>query len=492
MNEEEQRLRTFASWPANAAVEAPRIAKAGFFYTGRELEVECFSCRGRLADWNYGDQVMAKHRTIYPDCAFVKNPTGSGNVPLLGGGGGGVSLSAPATPQPQPAAWQDSVAASTAGSTSLYVSESSRLDSFRSWPVPHIVAPEELVRAGFYYLQEDDKVQCVFCSGVIHNWEAGDSPVEEHRRHFPTCPSLFKPAASDAAPAPGGDARDADPSPGDDEEVVLGVKALGIQPHRGPRQPRYATYESRLQSFRDWPSDVTQRPEQLAQAGFYHTGESDKVRCFHCDGGLSRWDPADDPWAEHARWFPNCGLVVLVKGADFVSWCLDRYPPLVDPGQVEAASYSMREVLEAEVDELMRTSVALGAAEGGASEEQLRAAIRLKLQSTGLPFSTSEALLQAAASMPRGAERASSQPGAPASSREGDRTPAEPTSPASLEEEFRRLKEARLCKVCMDQEVSVVFLPCGHLVSCNSCAPSMRDCPMCRQPIRATVRTFHD
>lgn len=33
----------------------------------------------------------------------------------------------------------------------------------------------------------------------------------------------------------------------------------------------------------------------------------------------------------------------------------------------------------------------------------------------------------------------------------------------SLEEENRQLKEARLCKVCMDDDVGVVFLPCGHL-----------------------------
>jgi baculoviral IAP repeat-containing protein 2/3 len=60
----------------------------------------------------------------------------------------------------------------------------------------------------------------------------------------------------------------------------------------------------------------------------------------------------------------------------------------------------------------------------------------------------------------------------------------------SLEEEVRRLKEARLCKICMDEEVGVVFLPCGHLVTCVNCAPSLHDCPVCRQLIKATVRTF--
>lgn len=59
-----------------------------------------------------------------------------------------------------------------------------------------------------------------------------------------------------------------------------------------------------------------------------------------------------------------------------------------------------------------------------------------------------------------------------------------------LEEENRMLKEARLCKICMDIEVGVVFLPCGHLAACTFCAPNLKDCPLCRAAIKATVRTF--
>lgn len=47
-------------------------------------------------------------------------------------------------------------------------------------------------------------------------------------------------------------------------------------------------------------------------------GNGDQVRCFHCDGGLRLWDPSDEPWMEHARWFNTCGYVTLVKGEQFV------------------------------------------------------------------------------------------------------------------------------------------------------------------------------
>lgn len=49
-----------------------------------------------------------------------------------------------------------------------------------------------------------------------------------------------------------------------------------------------------------------------------------QVRCFYCDGGLGKWEPGDAPWSEHARWFPSCGYVLLVKGQEFVDNCEPR------------------------------------------------------------------------------------------------------------------------------------------------------------------------
>lgn len=53
------------------------------------------------------------------------------------------------------------------------------------------------------------------------------------------------------------------------------------------------------------------------------------MRCFHCDGGLKLWEPSDDPWLEHARWFPECGFVVLVKGQKFIDEAIERLPPVI-------------------------------------------------------------------------------------------------------------------------------------------------------------------
>jgi len=55
-------------------------------------------------------------------------------------------------------------------------------------------------------------------------------------------------------------------------------------------------------------------------------------------------------------------------------------------------------------------------------------------------------------------------------------------------EEYRRLVEAKTCKVCKDKEVNTVFLPCGHLVCCDDCSPKLRNCAICRTYIRGTIK----
>jgi hypothetical protein len=51
------------------------------------------------------------------------------------------------------------------------------------------------------------------------------------------------------------------------------------------------------------------------------TGKGDQTVCFHCGGGLKDWEENDDPWVEHAVWFPKCMHVVLVKGPAFIEEC---------------------------------------------------------------------------------------------------------------------------------------------------------------------------
>jgi len=46
------------------------------------------------------------------------------------------------------------------------------------------------------------------------------------------------------------------------------------------------------------------------------------------------------------------------------------------------------------------------------------------------------------------------------------------------------------CIVCMDAPLETVFLECGHLACCNSCAEKLKLCPICRKPISRIIPIF--
>ena len=48
---------------------------------------------------------------------------------------------------------------------------------------------------------------------------------------------------------------------------------------------------------------------------------------------------------------------------------------------------------------------------------------------------------------------------------------------------IRALEKEKECKICMDKEVGVVFIPCGHITCCVECGESFSHCPICRREI---------
>ena len=40
------------------------------------------------------------------------------------------------------------------------------------------------------------------------------------------------------------------------------------------------------------------------------------------------------------------------------------------------------------------------------------------------------------------------------------------------------------------RQVGVVFLPCGHLVTCTTCAASVTKCVVCRAQVTEAVRVY--
>jgi len=57
-------------------------------------------------------------------------------------------------------------------------------------------------------------------------------------------------------------------------------------------------------------------------ACIFISGPDDTVRCHFCGGCLKEWEDYDDPYVEHARWFPTCGYAQQTFGVTFVQNCV--------------------------------------------------------------------------------------------------------------------------------------------------------------------------
>ncbi|XP_065583467.1 putative inhibitor of apoptosis isoform X2 [Artemia franciscana] len=594
----EQRINTFRCWPPSAPLSAGRIARAGFYYTGTGTEVECFACKKRISDWNCNDQAIARHLNLSPDCPFLKQknrisrPQPPRSLRTLSTGSTSSTGSSDSDSQP-PSPLENIRLLSMSSSRPLLSQEERRalkredvrLMTFNGRWTKDFIDTRELAKAGFFFVGHGDQVQCAFCAGVVGHWEEGDVPMEEHRRHFEICPFVRgcdvgnipaeatngseAPLLSLPPAVPGGydiceryirsrsrqlAVDNLSPRSGgialpsiNSQPLVTSVHShlnslanLRINAHRGPEHPDKTTFEARLKTFANWRYHERMDPRKLAEAGFFYLGESDKVKCFHCDMGLCNWEVTDDPWVEHARWFSDCVFLIQSKGDEFIKEVKES---LKKKAQMAMEVVEATKVRQAILNQLKRTGQGFTAVDAliiaaleipdqpvetsssvpssNGTETSLSRDVSEILQELG-----ESALQEQEASEPTNLQQLPEEPaisayprsnaeigedvsppwyGTPAPER-NEIPPGEPpvisnvVSPRrSLEEAMdvdiqdkfeEAIEERYKCKVCLDKRIEVIFLPCGHLASCSSCTSALANCPLCRQVIGGTAKAF--
>lgn len=83
-----------------------------------------------------------------------------------------------------------------------------------------------------------------------------------------------------------------------------------------PRCQRdYSCVRQRINSFKNW-SCPYYTPEDMAQAGFFFTGEREIVKCFECHLELGNWRSGMNLMAEHRAMAPVCNYV---RSMDFMA-----------------------------------------------------------------------------------------------------------------------------------------------------------------------------
>ena len=210
-------------WPS-------QLAKAGFYFDPRTSETVCYWCRIRIpaSRWKKGTNPFIVHRAQNPDCEYITSQCKE-NIPFHTQSQRANRLSY-LEPNRSSTRWtspgsvesdhpnevansalaslpyrstNQSGGLSSRGSNrnrqremfdsdgpyplQRMKTEEARVMTYTMWPNDAAVSPEELALAGFFYTGSTDRVQCAFCENVLRNWESGDNPTFEHRRHFPRC-----------------------------------------------------------------------------------------------------------------------------------------------------------------------------------------------------------------------------------------------------------------------------------------------------------------
>ena len=222
-----------------------------------------------------------------------------------------------------------------------------RIATFDNWPKETLVKGFQLAEAGFFYLGIADRVQCVFCDGILRNWDPGDDPWKEHERHFKHCPFIQCKRN------------------GRDLSMSSGVFISG----QNARHPDFADFVQRLLTFTStkWSGQIS--PENMAYAGFFVL-DADITKCYFCGITMREWSENVKPVAVHARLSSRCAYIRELKGNEYVDTMLEI----------------QHKYTEIKIDELMQNEMVKKLTEMGISKKVIRQSIAdiLKVQDSSI------------------------------------------------------------------------------------------------------------
>lgn len=412
--------------------------------------------------------------------------------------------------------------------------ESVRRQTFVDWSVD-FMDQDKLAQAGFFYLRTMDHVQCAFCRGIVGYWDKGDQPETEHKKHFPNCPFITG-VATGNVPVQANSETDegrlykmlnefyafkmANTRPS--LPSTYQTDSMRVLDGSQIAYPLLNTSVSRLRTFSNWPKDTRVDAEKLSDAGFFYTGLSDFVQCFHCGGGLFAWRPEDDPLADHARHYPHCNFIRMSQSL----------PNGVEVNGEGNALARQPTLSKQEAEMLLHHPLAKRLLILGLSSVSVREALKFSVESRGFLCATVTEALELVfdydekeRQKPPKNQCHDGLPVPPSEPQEPNQETTAGTSETSMEveetkepflpptpppecngqptpkdyskllQEVQALRQAvqneerRLqCRLCGKEQVAVVFQPCSHLHLCADCARPRDSCVTCGSVVRGTLR----
>lgn len=232
---------------------------------------------------------------------------------------------------------------------------------------------------------------------------------------------------------------------------------------------------NRLKTFQmnpPWPKDCVDI-KKLAKAGFFYAFNGDNVHCAFCRGQVCRWDRDDDPMSEHARHFTTCPFIM---GGEVGNEPIGEDP---FPGPKRPRPYDVCGAFSN-----------VPPNESGSPEQHCQGESANDRTSNldQYNYSYNSSFEQDISSSPQHQEIIQRNPIHGDNS--SDNQSRLSLSSYSSNHSGSSGSLSGICKICYTNSIELVFLPCGHSVSCLSCAQRLVSCPCCRALITTRIRTF--
>ncbi|XP_071948729.1 baculoviral IAP repeat-containing protein 7-A-like [Antedon mediterranea] len=384
-----------------------------------------------------------------------------------------------------------------------------------------------MARSGFYYTGVGDCVECFCCRGQLKGLKSGDNVEQEHERLYPHCGYL--PSRRNAYRVDDGTTNKQTSSSSSSSVLKICY-------------PKFADLHERRRTFARWKIPAAGR---IAEAGFFAIDvEAGRAACYNCAVVLDfrSTDERCDPLFEHARFYPFCDLLIQTKGTAYVEYVRNATERAVEkkcdvkpvPELFEALSLHVssegankvhssglckidgwkekeKEEDEEEEEEKKKGDVWKNKTTSAITvacllEEEMKRKPIQQVVEMGYTIDTVEnVVLQKLKegkhfdSVVQLFDAVTTQLAQKEDGEKSAEVVAKPPAHASdskdksivdLRSKVTQLLDQRLCKVCMEQDSNVCFLPCGHISACESCGRQLSECPICRGVIDTQKKVF--
>lgn len=225
----------------------------------------------------------------------------------------------------------------------LFNSEEARFRTFTNWTLAFL-EPKILAMTGFYFIGPTDTVTCYFCHVSIGQWEPEDNEVTEHQRWSINCPLIRRhrtnnipideallqrtlpPASYDVHGCFDTSIRQNAVRETQLQNVFTSfIKKCSLTETKTQtdKYPQYLNNNDRLKTYKNWPNESGQSPQEMMEAGFFYTAKGDRVKCFSCGIGIKEWNRNNSPWEQHVLLNSSCVYLQACKSPRFIATIIE-------------------------------------------------------------------------------------------------------------------------------------------------------------------------